>query len=653
MRPVAAQHRLGTMTHQHPTGRFIGELDLHLIGEGRHEKLWEVLGAHVHPEGTHFAVWAPNALDVSVIGDFNGWDRRLNPMTNLGGGVWEAFLPGIGEGPAYKFSLRTTNGEILEKADPLAQRAEPAPATASIVTGKSTYRWSDDSWLERRATSDFLHEPMSIYEVHLGSWHKGLSYREMATELVNYVTKKGFTHVELMGISEHPYEPSWGYQVTSYYAPNHRPGGPDDLRMLIDELHRAGVGVIMDWVPGHFPKDSWALGRFDGTALYEHPDPRRGNQPDWGTYVFNFGRHEVRNFLVANALYWCDQFHIDGLRVDAVASMLYLDYSRREGEWEPNIHGGREHLEAVAFLQEMNAAVQRTFPGVLTIAEESTSWPGVTAPTNEGGLGFSLKWNMGWMHDSLEYIKRDPIHRSHHHGEITFSMVYAYSENYVLPISHDEVVHGKGTLWSRMPGQSAWDKAAMTRTFLAYMWSHPGKKLLFQGQEFGQVAEWNEGRGVDWSQLEGWEGEYHRGIASLVTRLNELYVGGSIGDSAERPAAATALADDHDPEGFAWIANDDSHNNVLSHVRRTGDCQMVCVTNFSGQAYYDYRIGVPATGRWREVLNTDAAEFEGADLAAQSESVDLLTEQVPSHGYDHSATLTIPAHSARWFALEQ
>lgn len=624
----------------------VGELDLHLIGEGRHERLWEALGARVltnhegEPSGVAFSVWAPHAAGVAVIGDFNGWNARQHPMRCLGStGIWELYIPGVHAGAHYKFAITTGDGNRLDKADPMARLAEPAPATASIVVGPHNYAWQDQDWIAKRQSHDFLHQPMSVYEVHLGSWRKGLSYRELATELVSYLRDKGYTHVELMGVSEHPFEPSWGYQVTSYYAPNNRYGGPDDFRALIDALHAAGIGVIMDWVPGHFPRDEWALARFDGQACYEHPDPRRGDQPDWGTHVFDFGRNEVKNFLVANALYWCHEFHIDGLRVDAVASMLYLDYSRKDGEWLPNIYGGRENLDAVSFLQEMNATVQRDVPGVLTIAEESTSWPGVTKPTHEDGLGFSLKWNMGWMHDTLEYIQRDPIYRGHHHGEITFSMVYAYSENYVLPISHDEVVHGKGTLWSRMPAGSSWDRAAMVRTLLAYMWSHPGKKLLFQGQEFGQVQEWNEGRGVDWGDNEGWEGEFHRGIGALSTKLNELYT--------SLPALGTG---DHSPEGFRWIAADDSHNNVLSYIRRSedGSQQVACVINFSGTTHENYRIGLPVAGTWREVLNTDHTEYEGAGRGQG----DLIAEGPGSHGLSTSAVLEVPAHTARFFVLE-
>lgn len=618
----------------------VGELDLHLIGEGRHERLWEVLGARATDDGIAFAVWAPNAAGVAVIADFNGWNSRQHPMRSLGStGVWELFIPGAAAGAHYKFAITTGDGVQLDKADPMARLAEPAPATASIVVDQDNFPWNDSPWITQREHADFTSKPMSIYEVHLGSWTKGSSYRDLAVDLVDYVVQKGFTHVELMGVCEHPYEPSWGYQVTSYYAPNNRLGSPDDFRFLIDALHSAGIGVIMDWVPGHFPRDAWALARFDGEACYEHPDPRRGNQPDWGTHVFDFGRNQVRNFLVANAVYWCREFHIDGLRVDAVASMLYLDYSRKEGEWLPNIHGGRENLDAVAFLQEMNATVQREVPGVLTIAEESTSWPGVTKPTSEDGLGFSLKWNMGWMHDTLEYVQRDPAHRSHHHGEITFSMVYAYSENYVLPISHDEVVHGKGSLWQRMPADNSWDKAAMLRTLLAYMWSHPGKKLLFQGQEFGQVQEWSEQRGVDWSDQNGWEGEYHRGMNLLMEQLNALYT--------DFPALGTA---DHSPEGFQWIAADDSTNNVLSYLRRSADGTqtIACIINFSGATIDNYRIGLPESGPWKQLLSTDAAGFEGADRA----QADVRTESVGSHGFDHSAVLTVPAHSAQFFIFD-
>ncbi|MDO9395695.1 MAG: 1,4-alpha-glucan branching protein GlgB, partial [Herbiconiux sp.] len=499
--------------HQGITGRVrdpysfvpsLGELDLHLIGEGRHETLWTVLGAHTVEKwgvdaataGTAFAVWAPHARAVRVIGDFNGWDGTRHAMRSLGGtGVWEIFIPELGAGSTYKFEILTQGGQWVSRADPMARYTEVPPLTASII-GASSYQWQDTGWMESRAASNPHTQPMSVYEMHLGSWRPGLDYRGVADELIPYLQELGFTHVEFMPLAEHPFGGSWGYQVTSYYAPTSRFGHPDDLRYLIDRLHQAGFGVLMDWVPGHFPKDEWALARFDGEALYEHPDPRRGEQPDWGTLVFDFGNSKVRNFLVANALYWLSEFHIDGLRVDAVASMLYLDYSRNEGEWLPNQYGGRENLEAISLLQEVTATAYKTNPGIVMIAEESTSWPGVTHATDRGGLGFGMKWNMGWMHDSLDYMSYDPMYRSYHHGEITFSFLYAFSENFMLPISHDEVVHGKGSLLTKMPGDH-WQKLANLRAYLGFMWAHPGKQLLFMGQEFGQPSEWSEERGLD------------------------------------------------------------------------------------------------------------------------------------------------------------
>ncbi|MCA1720463.1 MAG: 1,4-alpha-glucan branching protein GlgB, partial [Actinobacteria bacterium] len=487
----------------------LGEIDQHLISEGRHEELWTVLGAHVRRydsptgpvTGTSFAVWAPNARGVRVIGDFNGWDGRGFPMRSLGStGVWELFVPEIGEGTRYKFSVLGVDSVWREKADPMARRTEVPPQTASIVDA-THYTWDDDAWMTERLSKPAHASPMSVYEVHLGSWRQGLSYKELAEQLVEYVSWLGYTHVELMPVAEHPFGGSWGYQVTSYYAPTSRFGSPDELRYLIDKLHQAGIGVIVDWVPAHFPKDEFALARFDGTPLYEHADPRRGEQMDWGTYVFDFGRNEVKNFLVANATYWLQEFHVDGLRVDAVASMLYLDYSRKEGEWLPNQYGGRENLDAVAFLQEMNSVVYRRTPGVVTIAEESTAWPGVTRPVHLGGLGFGLKWNMGWMHDSLDYMAREPVYRGFHHHQMTFSMVYAYSENYCLPISHDEVVHGKGSLIGKMPGDR-WQQLANLRAYLGFMWAHPGKQLLFMGSEFAQESEWSEERSLDWWLLD-------------------------------------------------------------------------------------------------------------------------------------------------------
>jgi 1,4-alpha-glucan branching enzyme len=567
----------------------LGDIDLHLINEGRHEQLWEVLGAHVrrYPvsrrsttgeaevTGTSFAVWAPHAKGVRVKGDFNNWDGREHPMRQMGvSGVWELFVPGVGPGTRYKFLVLGADDQWREKADPMAFHTEVPPQTSSVVFD-SQYTWGDGEWMAARNQGGVVHEkPMSVYELHLGSWRKHhdgrhYTYAELADDLVGYVTDLGFTHVELLPVMEHPFGGSWGYQVTSYFAPTARFGTPDDFRYLVDRLHQAGIGVIVDWVPAHFPKDDFALARFDGTPLYEDPNPTRGEHPDWGTYVFNFGRKEVRNFLVANALYWLEEFHIDGLRVDAVASMLYLDYSREEGEWSPNVHGGRENLEAVSFLQEMNATAYRRVPGAITVAEESTSWPGVTRDTHLGGLGFGFKWNMGWMHDSLGYVQNDPVHRQYHHGQMTFSMVYAYSENYVLPISHDEVVHGKGSLLRKMPGDR-WRQLAGLRCFLAYMWAHPGKQLLFMGSEFGQESEWAESRELDWWLLDNAD---HRGVQTLVRDLNSIY-----------RATEALWSRDYDPAGFEWVDANDSSNNTFSFIRRgASGTPVVCVANGCGQ----------------------------------------------------------------------
>ncbi|MDD7587050.1 MAG: 1,4-alpha-glucan branching protein GlgB [Corynebacterium glucuronolyticum] len=625
----------------------LGDQDIYLIGEGRHERLWEVLGSHVHTyetelgevTGTSFAVWAPAAKGVAVVGDFCSWNPSQYPMRAMGSsGVWEIFIPGLTEGTVYKYAIHTESGQRLEKADPMARLAETPPATGSVVTS-SSYEWQDDEWISARAETFPTTEPMSVYEVHLGSWKQGLSYQQLADELVDYVDGMGYTHVEFLPVSEHPFGGSWGYQVTGYYAPTSRFGSPDDLRALIDAFHARGIGVILDWVPAHFPKDEWALARFDGSPLYEHPDWRRGEQKDWGTYVFNFGRNEVRNFLVANALYWVDEFHIDGLRVDAVASMLYLDYSREDGEWTPNQYGGRENLEAVQFLQEMNATVHKNHPGIVTIAEESTSWPGVTDFTSNGGLGFTFKWNMGWMHDTLEYFSHDPIHRSYHHNEVTFAMVYHYSERFVLPISHDEVVHGKGTLWQKMPGD-AWNKAAGLRTLLAFMWGHPGKQLLFQGQDFGQVGEWNEAESLYWADMDGWEGEYHRGIQKLTHDLNSVYT--------ESPALYSL---DFKPEGFRWIKADDADNNILAFVR-TGDdgSKVLCVYNFGGYSQPNYTVGVPEPGTWKRILNTDEDVYEGAGNFLEFEA---HTEDRPWDGCDQSISVHIPAMSAQFYAWQE
>jgi 1,4-alpha-glucan branching enzyme len=622
----------------------LGEMDLHLFNEGRHERLWEILGAHPRTfttpdgevDGVSFAVWAPNAKGVSLIGEFNRWDGNEAQLRVLGSsGVWELFWPGFSVGGLYKFRVHGADGVITDRADPFAFAAEVPPQTASKVT-TSDYVWRDEEWMTRRAKKNPVFEPMSTYEVHLASWRPGLSYRQLASELTEYVVSQGFTHVEMLPVAEHPFGGSWGYQVTSYYAPTSRLGTPDDFRALVDALHQAGIGVVMDWVPAHFPKDAWALGRFDGTPLYEHSDPRRGEQLDWGTYIFDFGRPEVRNFLVANALYWLEEFHIDGLRVDAVASMLYLDYSRPDDGWSPNIHGGRENLEAVQFLQEMNATVHKAAPGIVTVAEESTSWPGVTRPTNLGGLGFSMKWNMGWMNDTLDYISRDPVHRSYHHHEMTFSLLYAFSENFVLPISHDEVVHGKGTLWGRMPGNDHM-KASGLRSLLAYQWAHPGKKLLFMGQEFGQRAEWSEERGVDWFQLG--EGGFSNGILRMAHDLNEIY--------RTHPALWTH---DSSPEGYSWIDANDSASNVLSFLRFGSDGSMIaCVFNFSGSEHTRYRLGLPRSGRWHEVLNSDADIYNGAGVGNFG-AVEAVHE--PCHGRPASAVMVLPPLSALWFTPE-
>lgn len=614
----------------------LGSLDLHLISEGRHERLWDVLGANLKTyaselgeiTGTAFAVWAPNAEGVSVVGDFCGWNAAQYPMRSLGStGIWEVFIPGVGAGERYKFAIQTKEGHRIDKADPMARRTLAPPETASVIE-ESTYEWKDADWLDSRSTD--LNVPMSVYEVHVGSWKQGSNYNTLREELIPYLQEHGYTHVELMPVAEHPFGGSWGYQVSSYYAASARWGNPDDLRALIDALHNAGIGVIVDWVPAHFPKDSFSLGKFDGQACYEHPDPRRGEQSDWGTYVFDFGRNEVRNFLVANALYWAEQFHIDGLRVDAVASMLYLDYSRED--WLPNIHGGRENLEAMQFLQETNATVHRHHPGVLTIAEESTSWPGVTTPTEHGGLGFDLKWNMGWMNDTLEYFGHDPIHRSYHHNELTFSMVYAYSERYMLPFSHDEVVHGKGTLWTRMPGDD-WNKAAGVRSLFGYMFSHPGKKLMFMGCEFGQTTEWSEAYSIDWSNLEGWGAEYHHGIKRLVRDLNLTY-----------KAHPALWSQDFTQDGFQWVKADDANNSILGYIRYGSDGSTVlAVCNFSGSSQPHYAVWVPEDGTWELILNTDDKAYEGAG--------NELAGQVSSS--DNNVQLHIPANSVQWYTLRR
>jgi 1,4-alpha-glucan branching enzyme len=620
----------------------LGELDVHLAGEGRHEELYARLGAHPRVvegiAGVSFAVWAPNARSVSVVGDFNGWDGRLHPLRSLGSsGIWEIFIPDLRSGMKYKFELRTSHGKLRVKADPLAFRTEVPPMNASVVF-ESAYGWQDAGWLNQRP-ADPLAQPVSIYEVHLGSWrlnpldgNRPLTYAELGEELAEYVSSLGFTHVELLPVMEHPYAPSWGYQVTGYFAPTARFGLPDDFRAFVDRLHAAGIGVILDWVPAHFPKDDWALARFDGTALYEHEDPRRGEHPDWGTLVFNFGRNEVRNFLAASALYWLREYHADGLRVDAVASMLYLDYSRKQGEWVPNVHGGNEDLDAIEFLKQLNTVAHAHEPGVLMAAEESTAWPGVSRPVDQGGLGFGLKWNMGWMHDTLEYLGRDPVHRRYHHDQLTFSLIYAFSENFVLPLSHDEVVHGKGSLLGRMPGDP-WQRRANLRALYGYMWAHPGKKLLFMGGELGQEHEWSSEGSLDWHLLERAE---HAGIQELVRDLNLRY--------REEPALWEV---DFEPAGFRWLEANDADANVIAFARLAaeGTRTLVCICNFSPVSRPGYRVGLPRGGRWRELLNTDDERYGGGGVGNPGE---LPAEERPWHDQPFSAELTLPPLGVLW-----
>ncbi len=626
-------------------GPTFGEVDLHLAGEGRHEELWRRMGAHVTAvegvAGTSFAVWAPNARSVRVVGEFNSWDGRLHPMRLLGGsGIWELFVPDVAPGTAYKYEVVTAQGAIATRADPYAFATEVPPGTSSRVYD-SRYEWGDAAWLAARKTRQAVREPMAVYEVHLGSWlhhhadrergGRPYSYRELAERLPDYVEQLGFTHVEFLPPAEHPFGGSWGYQVTGYFAPSARFGDPDDFRYLVDRLHQRNIGVIVDWVPAHFPKDAWALARFDGTALYEHVDPRRGEQPDWGTLVFNFGRNEVRNFLVANALFWLEELHVDGLRVDAVASMLYLDYSRREGEWVPNEYGGRENLEAVAFLRELNTVVYGRCPDVVTIAEESTAWPGVSRPVHLGGLGFGFKWNMGWMHDTLSYFSHDPIHRRYHHNELTFGLMYAWSENYVLPLSHDEVVHGKRSMLDKMAGDR-WQKFANLRALYAWMWAHPGKQLLFMGGEFGQWREWSEVRELDWYLLDERD---HRGLQHLVADLNHRY-----------RAHGALWQRDTDPQGFEWVDANNADENLLSFVRYAEDGPpLVCVCNLAPLPRSHVRVGLPLEGVYDEVLNTDAQCYGGSGVGNLGAVTAAAT---PWHGLPASAELTLPPLGALW-----
>ncbi|MEX0660113.1 MAG: 1,4-alpha-glucan branching protein GlgB, partial [Egibacteraceae bacterium] len=619
----------------------LGDVDLHLAGEGRHEELWRRMGAHTTTvdgvEGTAFAVWAPAAQGVRVIGDFNSWDGRLHPMRLLGSsGTWELFLPEVGSGAYYKYEIVTAEGHLVTRADPYAFATDVPPGTASRVH-QSSYRWEDNEWLATRRERRASDAPVSIYEVHLGSWRHGddgrpMTYREIAGPLADHVTELGFTHIELLPVAEHPFGGSWGYQVTGYFAPTARFGDPDDFRFMVDHLHQRGIGVIVDWVPAHFPKDEWALARFDGTALYEHADPRQGEHPDWGTLVFNFGRNEVRNFLIANALFWIEDLHIDGLRVDAVASMLYLDYSREEDQWVPNAFGGRENLEAVSFLAELNKTVYGRNPDALMVAEESTAWPGVSRPVHLGGLGFGFKWNMGWMHDTLDYFSRDSIHRRYHHHQLTFGLLYAWSENYILPLSHDEVVHGKRSLLDKMPGDR-WQKFANLRALYGYMWAHPGKQLLFMGGEFGQWREWAEERQLDWYLL----GEQdHAGLQRLVGDLNAVY--------REQPALWQR---DTEPSGFTWIDANNTDDNLLSFVRwgREGVPPLVCVGNFAPVPRHGLRLGLPVAGEYAEVLNTDGERYAGSNVGNLG---GVVAEDVAWHGLPASAEITVPPLATLW-----
>ena len=623
----------------------LGELDSHLAAEGRHERLWERLGAHpAHHRGTYgtsFAVWAPTARSVSVVGDFNSWDGRLHPMRAMGStGIWELFVPEVGPGTRYKFEVRPgSGGARLLKADPLAFRTEAPPQTASVVHALDQYQSKDADFIKSRAAADPLKRPISIYEVHIGSWRhvveegdRSLTWAEAGAQLADYVAEMGFTHVELLPVAEHPFGGSWGYQVTGYFAPTARHGHPDDFRALVDALHARGIGVILDWVPAHFPTDPYALARFDGTALYEHEDPRQGAHPDWGTLVFNYGRNEVRNFLLASALFWLEEYHADGLRVDAVASMLYRDYSRKPGEWIPNKYGGRENEEAIALLKEVNERVRDLHPGALMIAEESTAFPKVTARAADGGLGFHLKWSLGWMHDTLGYFATDPVYRKWHHNALTFGLMYIFTENFLLPLSHDEVVHGKGSLLSRMAGDD-WQKFANLRALYGWMWAHPGKKLLFMGGELAQRAEWNHDRSLDWHLLQA---PAHAGVQRLVRDLNRAY--------REEPALFEL---DGDPAGFQWVQVESADANVLAFLRRSGERHVAAVANLSPVPRHGYRVGLPRAGEYREVLNTDAAEYGGSGVGNHGR---VRAEPVPHDGQPASAEMTLPPLGVVWLA---
>ncbi len=614
----------------------LGDMDLHLFGEGRHWHAYRLLGARVHSvdnvAGVLFSVWAPNASRASVIGNFNHWDGRVNPMRRRTGGVWELFIPNLNAGELYKFELRNDSwNAVFEKADPYGRRFELRPRTSSIVETDSQYPWQDEQWLEQRSQWDWQHQPMSIYEVHLGSWQRDaegefLNYRDIAHRLVDYVKELGFTHVELLPITEHPFDLSWGYQTTGYYAPTSRFGSPDDFRYLVDYCHKNNIGVLIDWVPGHFPKDSHGLARFDGSPLYEHEDPRKGEHRDWSTLIFNFGRFEVKNFLLSSALFWLEEMHIDGLRVDAVASMLYLDYSREEGDWIPNEYGGNENLEAIAFLREMNEVLHSQVPGILTIAEESTSWPQVSHPTYVGGLGFDMKWNMGWMNDTLSYMAKEPIHRQYHQNKLTFSMIYAFTENFLLPFSHDEVVHGKNSMLFKMPGDE-WQRHANLRALYTYMFTHPGKKLLFMGTEFAQGGEWNSANILDWYVLDY---PLHKGMQLLVKDLHQVY-----------KSHPSLYASDFSHEGFEWINCNDSSQSVLSFLRKDKEGGfLVIAVNLTPVPRRGYRLGVPGHGSYQEIFNSDSVYYGGSNLGNGQDQI--TSDEMPWDNKPYSIAITLP-----------
>ena len=624
----------------------LSDFDLHLFSEGRHRHAYRFLGAHEHAvdevTGILFAVWAPNAERVSVVGEFNQWDGRRHPMRVRGGsGVWELFIPDLEAGSLYKYEIRNReSGEILLKTDPYAQSFEVRPQTASIITGSAQHNWNDQDWMEQRTSCDWQHTPMSVYEVHLGSWQRGpegefLGYRQLAESLLNYVKDMGFTHIELLPVTEHPYDPSWGYQATGYFAPTSRYGTADDFRFFVDVCHQNGIGVLLDWVPAHFPKDAHGLARFDGTPLYEHADPRLGEHLDWSTLIYNFGRNEVKNFLLSSAVFWLEEMHLDGLRVDAVASILYLDYSREEGEWVPNKYGGRENLEALDFLRELNVVTHEEQPGILMIAEESTSWPQVSRPTWTGGLGFDMKWNMGWMNDTLEYMSEDPLYRRYHQGKLTFSMLYAFTENFMLPFSHDEVVHGKQSMPNKMPGDE-WQRFANLRTLYTYMFCHPGKKLLFMGTEFGQGLEWDSTRVLDWYVLEY---PCHQGIQRLVKNLNQLY--------KDLPALHQY---DFEWRGFEWIDCNDADNSVLSFIRRSDEQFVIVVVNLTPQPHHGYRIGVPEAGVYREIFNSDSEFYGGSNMGNGGGAV--VADELSWMNQPFSLSLTLPPLAAVILQLE-